>query len=153
MSSPSLHRPGVQALWEQQEEYYPRLLEVGGVERVSRTSWKISMPQFLIPASNEEEQSHCSVTSAPTAGAREENGAADDHSGHPLPASIKPTAVPCSLASAGCYPLFTPMLSLVLISVCVTGGKSGDGGDYNFDPQLSYRRSCPHQKCAELLVT
>lgn len=51
-----------------------------------------------------------------------------------------------SLASAGCYTLWAPVLSLVLISVYDDGGGGGD-------PELSYRRSCPHQKCAELLVT
>lgn len=107
------------------------------------------MPQFPIPASKWEEQSYCSV-SAPTPSTREESGAPDDHSGHPLPAPIKPTALPWSLASAGCYTLLAPMLSLVLISVCVDGERGS--GDHNFDPELSYR-SYPHQKCTELFAT
>lgn len=55
--------------------------------RVPRASLMISMPWFPIPASNWEEQCHCSVTSAPTPSARKETEL-------PLPAPIKPTCSP-----------------------------------------------------------
>ena len=65
---------------------------------------------------------------------------------HP-PAPAKPAALP-KMAPVGCHTVLPPGPALPM-PVFVGGGVRGGGGQCNLHPELSHKRSCPHQKCAE----
>ncbi|CAN0507509.1 unnamed protein product [Rangifer tarandus platyrhynchus] len=63
---------------------------------------------------------------------------------HP-PAPAKPAALP-KMVPVGCRTVLPPDPAL---PVPVFVGAEGWGGQCNLHPDLSHKRSCPHQKCAE----